>query len=151
MTTTTNLFWLPRHLITRLHAWWSCASSSWIGRKACTLEDSSRLDTHFLLLHGFPFRRLLCLFQPLSFLESSASSSALYSATTLHPSFDWSAIRTRMSFFRSGIISLPQLRVFCMQTLSSAGNVHGPSRLACTSTSFSTSERWTHGNERTYM
>ena len=47
--------------------------------------------------------------------------------------------------------SHPLPRSIVLQTWSSAGDVRGPGRSACTSTSISLSERWTLGNKRTWM
>ena len=56
-----------------------------LGHKACGPLDGSWPDRLLLPFLGFPFHKLLYLLQPLCFSESSASSSALYSATMLHP------------------------------------------------------------------
>ena len=110
MKTTTKHSWSPQDLVIHLHARRSCASTSWIGQRVCIPVDCAGLDMHFLPLSGFPFHTLICLCQPLFVFGTSASSSALYSATTpssapapasLRTSFCYSAIS--LSSWRSSI------------------------------------------------
>lgn len=115
MRTTTNHSWSPQDLVTRLHAQWSCASSSLIGHKACAPLDGSWLDTFFLPVRSFPLQRLPCLLQLLFVFGIFI--------TMLHHSSDRSAARQ----------STPRSRALWMR--SSAGDIHGPGRLACASTS----------------
>ena len=124
MRTTTNHSWSPRDLLTHLHAQQSCASRSWIGHKACasTWRQLARHSYSSASHLSFPQIALPSL---ASFcLQNHLPSSALYSATMLHPSSGHSAIR--MSFCRSAYNFLPQSRALWMWL--SAGDIHGSDR-----------------------
>ena len=151
MRTATNHSWSPWDLVTRLHPRRSCASSSWIGHKACAPEDDSLL-TH-LFFHFAAFISADCaafcsLFSP---SEWSASSSAWYSATTFQPSSDRSAIRIYelLPFGNQLPASIESLQADAVECWRRTRSRHA-GRPAPLQLSFSSREGWTHGNERTY-
>ena len=93
MRTTSNHSWSPQNLATRPHAWQSCASSTWIGQKACGVLDGSWPSTRcFFHFAAFLFANHSAFSSLFSTSESSSSLSVVYSATTLQPSSDQSTI-----------------------------------------------------------